>query len=225
MAFICCECDHEAIARQSQLARGRIGATIGDRMRHAGIAYEFAIGTAGFHTFKPQNGAQAKASQLAQRWADGDVHSVYLFGPPGTGKTHLGESAAVRLIERGENVRFLSARRLAQELRAAMAEGMGADVALLDQYSTVRFLVLDDVGTVGRVSTFVAESLLALIDSRTRNKRPTLANSNYSLAELAPRLSASAEELSGFLICDRIRELSTMAHMSGMSYRGRKGAE
>jgi DNA replication protein DnaC len=210
--------------RQAERASAQNGETLADRMRRAGVLFEFATGAESFETFRPQNESQRAALQLARGFADGGASSLFIHGPAGVGKSHLAAGAIARLIERGENARFLSARRLPLELRQAMEDGIGRDLARLDEYANVRFLALDDLGTAEKSTAFTAESLLSLIDARVQGRRPTFFTSNFPLRDLAPRLCGSPGELSGLLVCDRIREIARVAKLEGESFRGRKGA-
>lgn len=120
-------------------------------------------------------------------WVEGK-HGLYLWGTPGTGKTHAAVSALkARIRTTGKAGAFRIVPEMAIELRRA-AKNHG-DSAILDSLSGVDALVLDDLGSE-RATEFVEEQLYLLADRFWRNEMTGLIiTSNLPLGEMAERVS------------------------------------
>ncbi len=109
---------------------------------------------------------------------------LYLWGPPGVGKTHLALRLAGRLVGEGRFVRFRSELDfLAEERLAAAGEG------ILPQYER---LVLDDGGKA-RISPFSAERLYALVEGASAGRHDLILTSNLAPEAFAVRLGEVGE--------------------------------
>ena len=109
---------------------------------------------------------------------------LYLWGPPGVGKTHLALRIAARLVQEGRFVRFRSELDfLAEERLAAAGEG------ILPQYER---LVLDDGGKT-RLTPFTLERLYALVERSSAGGRDLILTSNLSPEAYAARLGEVGE--------------------------------
>lgn len=85
--------------------------------------------------------------QLAQdtTWLE-RAENCLIFGPSGTGKTHLAAALGRSVIEHGKRVRFLSASTLVQQLQQAKLQLMLPQaLSKLDRFD---LLILDDLGYV-----------------------------------------------------------------------------
>lgn len=104
---------------------------------------------------------------------------LYIWGPPGTGKTHMVLRLALRMAEEGRFVRFRSELDfLAEERLAAVGE------TSLPQYER---LVLDDAGK-SRLSPFSAERLYALVERASTGAYDLIITSNLPPEALGRRL-------------------------------------
>ena len=85
--------------------------------------------------------------------AAGDVwlnsgHNLLMFGPPGTGKSHLSSAIGLALVENGYRVLFTRTTDLVQRLQRARRELMLENLlARLDRY---HLLILDDFAYVSK---------------------------------------------------------------------------
>jgi len=121
------------------------------------------------------------AIEAARRYQGG---LLYLYGPPGVGKTHLALRIAARMVQEGRFVRFRSELDLlAEERLAAAGEGV------LPQYER---LVLDDGGKT-RLTPFTLERLYALVERSSAGGCDLLITSNLSPEAYAARLGEVGE--------------------------------
>ncbi|MDX1959274.1 MAG: ATP-binding protein [Leptospiraceae bacterium] len=134
---------------------------------------------------------------VVQDWARGLIESfpkkqnelqgMYLYGGPGTGKTHIACTILNELIIRyGAECRyakitkdFLSALRDSYQKES---ENYGQEKGIEEEFATIDVLVIDDFG-VQKDTDWANAKLYDLIDSRYENQKLTLLTSNQPLAE------------------------------------------
>lgn len=112
---------------------------------------------------------------------------LYLWGPNGTGKTHL----AVAVARRAKEAFFVNSLHLIDELKLSF--NTKAPCRVYEQSRHVRLLVLDDLGSE-RPTGWVQERLYALVNTRWDEMLPTMYTSNHSpqdLEEIVGTRSAS----------------------------------
>ena len=89
--------------------------------------------------------AQIMALAAGDAWLDKGANLI-LFGPPGTGKSHLAAALGFALVENGWRVLFARTTDLVQRLQIARRElTLEAAIARLDKY---HLLILDDLAYV-----------------------------------------------------------------------------
>jgi DNA replication protein DnaC len=122
--------------------------------------------------------ARITAIASGDAWlAKGD--NLLLFGPPGSGKTHISAAIGRALIENGYRVLFTRTTDLVQRLQAARQQLiLEAAITKLDRYD---LLVLDDLSYVRKDQA--ETSVLFELIGRRYERRSTLITANQPFAE------------------------------------------
>lgn len=195
-----CDCAGKALAE-------RILKRCGIPEKHAGATVR---------EYDPQTEEQRAAKLQIIEWArtfgqkGSPQTGLYLYGPVGTGKSHLA-CAIMRLLV-GKQVWsiYRNSPELIVELRAKMDSPGANDFAALDMFCDVPLLVLDDLGTE-RLTDYARERLHVIFDRRYRLNLPTIITSNMSVDQLGDAFDER--------IADRIAESCTAVWVWGPSYR------
>ncbi|GAA0587964.1 hypothetical protein GCM10009416_28160 [Craurococcus roseus] len=140
-----------------------------------------------------------------------------LFGPPGSGKSHVSAALGRALVENGYRVPFARTSDLVQRLQAArQALHLEAAIAKLDRYD---LLVLDDLSYVrrGRAET---SALFELISARYE-RRSLLIAANQPFGEWSKVFPDPAMTIAAI---DRLVHRVTIVEMNVESYRQRSAA-
>ena len=137
-----------------------------------------------------------------------------MFGPPGTGKSHLAAAIALALIENGRRVLFMRTGDLVQRLQVARRElALESALAKLDKY---HLLILDDIVYVSRDQAETSV-LFELIGSRYE-RRSMLITANQPFGEWGKIFPDQAMTLAAI---DRLVHHATIFEMNVESYRRR----
>jgi len=126
--------------------------------------------------------------ELATARFVGQREDVLLLGPPGTGKSHLGQAIGRAAIAQGFRVIYREAHVLIEELADATLDGTRKQY--IAELATVPLLIVDDLG-MRKLPHTAAEDLLELI-MRRYERASTMLTSNRPLDDWGKLLGYTA---------------------------------
>lgn len=174
-----------------------------------------------------QAGIPPRYREATHPWAEHMANLVregrgfYVWGPNGTGKTHLACSAALLCLKAGLSVQFANA----TELLEALREFGDGQRALLSRLERCDLLVIDDFGKEGAAAPRSAERLYELFNRRYNaeargRRRPVIVTSNFPRGEVADRVSSGG---AGVAIASRLAGTTQPVEMAGKDRRKEDG--
>lgn len=144
---------------------------------------------------------------------------IMFTGTYGTGKTHLACSIAIELINRNIPIIYGTAITLLSKVRQTYDSSTNTNEwELLDLYSNVDLLVIDDLGKE-KPSEWVLEKLYHIINQRYENLKPVIITTNYDRITLINRLSTKDNSSTAEAIVSRLSEMCTGVYMNFEDYR------
>src|SRR5512136_297063 len=161
--------------------------------------------------------AQVMALTAGDGWLEKGAN-LLLFGPPGTGKSHLAAAIGLALVENGWRVLFTRTSDLVQRLQIARRElALESAIARLDKY---HLLILDDLAylTKDQAETSV---LFELISARYE-RRSLLVTANQPFGQWGKIFPDQAMTLA---VVDRLVHHATIFEMNVDSYRRKAAVE
>ncbi|MBX6352908.1 MAG: cell division protein ZapE [Thermoflavifilum sp.] len=159
------------------------------------------------------------AEDFAEGFSPGTrAPGLYLFGPPGVGKTHLMLGVFNRLRERGVPCLVIRADSFFDRLRHLLAEG--ADIEpLLDACCSVPVLGIDEFAQE-RANDFTLEKLFRIVNHRFHAGLPTWFTSNFAPPDIYRKNGADLLE-SVPALRSRVMQMAKLARLDGPDARQR----
>ncbi|RIV29148.1 cell division protein ZapE [Alicyclobacillaceae bacterium I2511] len=159
------------------------------------------------------------ASEFADSFSVGDsAAGLYLFGPPGVGKTHLLLAVLNRLQERGIPCLFVRSDSVFDRMRHIIAAN-GDLEPLLETYATVPILGIDEFAQE-RANNFTLEKLFRIINHRFHAGLSTWFTSNYAPPNIYRKNGEDIHD-SVAPLRSRVMQMTKLARMEGDDARQR----
>ena len=177
-----CKCEKERAERKKQEQARRDFESRMDRLRRDGITDPAYLQ----HTFAQDDQRNPKISDVCRRyvenWAEMKAQNIGIlfYGDVGTGKSFLACAIANALLERLVSVSVTNFPRILNSLQGAFDDERQKRIDRLQHYS---LLVIDDLG-VERDTSYSAEQVYNVIDTRARSGKPVIITTNLSLKDL-----------------------------------------
>lgn len=167
-----------------------------------------------FSAFLDRNGSETACQlvkQYVQAFSDWQGESLWLWGEPGNGKTHLAAAITKALTEQGHIVVFQSVPELLQRIRSTFnSENKENEAQIMRALLECDLLILDDIGAE-KATEWVEEKIFNIIDGRYRKEMPTLYTSNLKPKEMLQQVGKRSY--------DRMVETSLTIENKATSYR------
>jgi DNA replication protein DnaC len=161
--------------------------------------------------------AQVMAICAGDSWLEKGANLI-LFGPPGSGKSHLAAAIGLALVENGWRVLFARTTDLVQKLQVARRElVLEAAIAKLDKY---HLLILDDLAYVTKDQA--ETSVLFELISTRYEQRSLMITANQPFGEWNRIFPDAAMTVAAV---DRLVHHATIFEMNVESYRRRTAIE
>jgi len=211
----CSECIQANAAEYAATYRAWV---LENREQHlAAAGVQLAFRKCGLDNFEVRTPEHRRAVDAVKAWAADNSLGLYLYGPPGSGKTHLAVAALLdRLASRRRGL-YVSVHELILEARESFrGQGNRSLSAILDECTETGVLLLDDLG-VEKTTEFAREMFLTLVDRAYAQRRPqVIITSNIDLAAVGRKLDQR--------VSDRLIELCMIVKVGGVSHRRRIAA-
>lgn len=206
--FLAVLCEHEIHERHAR--------RIARHLAEAALPPGKTLATFDFASVPTLRKAHVLALAQGDAWLDQGAN-ILLFGPSGTGKTHLGAAIGVALVEQGHRVMFTRTTDLVQMLQAARRDlSLPAMLAKLDRFDC---LILDDLGYV-RKDQAETSVLFELIAERYE-RRSIITTCNQPFSEWNQIFPDPAITVAAI---DRLVHHATILELNTESYRRRRAA-
>lgn len=162
--------------------------------------------------------ALVRARKLADAFPVVD-RGLFLLGPPGVGKTHLGVAVLRQVMStRGARGLFYDTRDLLRVIRNTYDPIVRTtEFEVLRPVMEADLLVLDDLGAE-KTSEWVEETLNLIVNTRYNERRITIFTSNYEDDPDDTEPNSLVARI-GFRMRSRLHEMCDFLHLEGADYR------
>lgn len=150
-------------------------------------------------------------------WLD-TAFNILVFGPSGTGKTHLCSALGRSMVELGMRVKFISATALVQQLQLAKLQlELQSALSKLDRYD---LLIIDDLGYVKKSD--VETSVLFELIAHRYERRSIVVTANQPFSQWDSIFSDSMMTVAAI---DRLIHHATIFELQAQSFRKQAAAK
>lgn len=150
-------------------------------------------------------------------WLEG-ASNLLIFGPSGTGKTHLCAALGRSMVELGKRVKFVTATALAQQLQLAKLQlELQTLLVKLDRYD---LLILDDLGYVKKSDT--ETSVLFELIAHRYERRSLMISANQPFSQWD---HIFADSIMTVAAIDRLVHHATIFETQAESFRKQAAAK
>ncbi|MGZ4105802.1 MAG: AFG1/ZapE family ATPase [Tumebacillaceae bacterium] len=143
------------------------------------------------------------------------MKGLYIFGPPGVGKTHLMLAICNRLDERNIPNIFVRADTIFDKLRMNVSAGRDME-AIIEKYCTVPVLAVDEFAQE-RANEFTLDKMFRIINYRFSNQLLTLFTSNYEPPAVYRTFSDGTKTVDAMI--SRIIQMTRIGRLTGKDAR------
>ena len=126
----------------------------------------------------------AYAKSYAENFKSGEADNIAMFGGTGLGKTHLSSAIAKSVIEKGNDVFYVTALGMVSDFEAEQFGNQHMPKGeLTDRYFDCDLLIIDDLGTE-MANQFTVSCLYNLLNIRINRRAATILSTNLTQQEL-----------------------------------------
>lgn len=157
-----------------------------------------------FGNFKINKGSE-NALQGVKDVLSGPRFMILIYGRPGSGKTHLLESASIELYSQGRVARVMPFSKILSTLKNAISSETNNYEQILNNYCyEANQLIIDDIGAGGSDTDFGNKILETIICARYGRQLLTLMSTNKDIASFPERvISRLKDQSTSFLILNK----------------------
>lgn len=181
-------------------------------LKASGVPLKYLACT--FDNFKVANGSET-AFRFCQEYVltDNVQIGILLYGPCGTGKTHLAVATLRNIISSGESGYFTSVQDILFRVRKAFQNGSGvteSEEHYLNEYVQYPILVMDDFGNE-KVTEWSRQVIDYIVYGRDNIAKPIIVTTNLDLDQISKKIDAR--------VASRLAGMSRIFHVTGQDWR------
>ena len=158
-----------------------------------------------FEKFIPKSNNKIIYDKL-KKWTPESQMGLMLYGPVGTGKTHLLKALALKCASTHYQVSFKPISALCDTMRADFKQVE----TVIDSCLLPDLLILDDFGILDP-SEWMKDKILTIIEKRLNRNKTIMISANLKLGEFGEKF--------GERLLDRLKEMLAFVEIKGMSHR------